>query len=74
MTRPDVRALYQALLDALNVDLAQFEKIKRFALVPRELSIEDGELTPTMKVRRRVVEREWAEVVERLYAHQPLPV
>lgn len=73
VTRPDVRALYQALLDALNVDLAQFEKIKRFALLPKELSIEDGELTPTMKVRRRVVEQEWAEIVERLYAHQPVP-
>ncbi|HNV02433.1 MAG TPA: long-chain fatty acid--CoA ligase [Vicinamibacterales bacterium] len=71
--RPDVLALYADLLDAVNVDLAQFEKIKRFALLPRELSIEGGELTPTMKVRRKVVEQEWADVVERLYAHQPSP-
>ncbi|HOQ61982.1 MAG TPA: AMP-binding protein, partial [Vicinamibacterales bacterium] len=71
--RPDVLALYADLLDAVNVDLAQFEKIKRFALLPRELSVEGGELTPTMKVRRKVVEQEWADVVERLYAHQPSP-
>ena len=70
-TRTDVRALYQALLDELNVDLAQFEKIKRFALLPQELTIEGGELTPTMKVRRKVVEQRWADVIERLYAHQP---
>jgi long-chain acyl-CoA synthetase len=69
--RPDVRALYQVLLDELNVDLAQFEKIKRFAVLPQELTIEGGELTPTMKVRRKVVEERWAAVIERLYAHQP---
>ncbi len=69
--RTDVRALYQALLDELNVDLAQFEKIKRFALLPQELTIEGGELTPTMKIRRKVIEQRWADVIERLYAHQP---
>jgi long-chain acyl-CoA synthetase len=71
--RQDVQALYQALLDALNVDLAQFEKIKRFALLPKEMSIESGELTPTLKVRRKIVEQRWAHVIEQLYAtREPL--
>ena len=71
--RDDVHALYQVLLDQLNVDLAQFEKIKRFALLPKEMSIESGELTPTLKVRRRIVELRWAHVIEQLYAsREPL--
>lgn len=71
--REDVRALYQALLDQLNVDLAQFEKVKRFALLPKEMSIESGELTPTLKVRRKIVEQRWAHVIEQLYTRgEPL--
>ena len=68
VTRPDVVALYQEIVDALNRDLAQFERIKRFALLPRELSMESGELTPTLKVRRRIVEERWRETIEQLYA------
>jgi len=50
VARADVQALYQAILDTVNVNLAQFEKIKRFALVPKDMTIEGGELTPTMKI------------------------
>jgi long-chain acyl-CoA synthetase len=66
--RPDVRALYQAEIDRLNVDLAPFEQIKRFALLDRELSQETGELTPSLKVKRRVVTEHFAPVIEDLYA------
>jgi long-chain acyl-CoA synthetase len=68
--RADVQALYQAIIDQINVDLAQFEKIKRFAVLPAELSVEGGELTPTMKLRRRVVEERWADVIEGLYVRE----
>ena len=66
----DVRALYQAELDRLNADLAPFEQIKRFALLDRELSQEAGELTPTLKVKRKVVMATFAPVIEQLYARQ----
>ena len=66
--RPDVHALFQRLLDQINLELAQFEKIKRFALLPSEMTIEGGELTPTLKLRRSVVEERWAAVIEQLYA------
>jgi long-chain acyl-CoA synthetase len=66
--RPDVHALFQRLLDQVNLDLAQFEKIKRFALLPSEMTVEGGELTPTLKMRRSVVEERWATVIEQLYA------
>ena len=67
VVRPDVLALYQELVDELNRDLAQFERIKKFALLPREFSIATGELTPTMKVRRRAVEEQWSDIIERMY-------
>lgn len=66
--RLDVRALYEPLVDEINAGLAQFERIKRFALLPTEFSIETGELTPTMKVKRKVVEERWKDVIEELYA------
>jgi long-chain acyl-CoA synthetase len=66
--RPDVQALFQRLLDQINLELAQFEKIKRFALLPSEMTVEGGELTPTLKLRRSVVEERWAAVIEQLYA------
>jgi long-chain acyl-CoA synthetase len=66
--REDVVGLYEEILDGLNRELAQYERIKRFALLPREFSIESGELTPTLKVKRRVVEEKWGEVIAGLYA------
>jgi long-chain acyl-CoA synthetase len=64
---PQATALYQREVDALNAGLAPFESIKRFALLPRELSQEAGELTPTLKVRRRIVQDKFAELIESLY-------
>jgi long-chain acyl-CoA synthetase len=66
--RPDVRSLYTEIIDAMNLELAQFERIKKIALLPAEFSIESGELTPTMKVRRKVVEERWREEIEKLYS------
>jgi long-chain acyl-CoA synthetase len=67
VARPDVIALYQEIVDALNGDLSQFERIKRIAVLPAEFSIETGELTPTMKVRRKIVENRWRDEIEALY-------
>jgi long-chain acyl-CoA synthetase len=66
--RPDVLGLYQEIVDALNRELAQFEQLKKLALLPAEFSIASGELTPTLKVRRKVVEERWKDVIEELYA------
>jgi long-chain acyl-CoA synthetase len=66
--RPDVRALYQAEIDLLNADRAPFERIKRFALLDRELSQERGELTPTLKLKRRVITVNFAALIDSLYA------
>jgi long-chain acyl-CoA synthetase len=68
---PEVNAHYQKIIDALNADLAPFEQIKYFALLGRDLSQDAGELTPTFKVRRRVVAERFADVISKLYAHAP---
>ena len=54
-------------IDKLNADLAPFEQIKRFALLERDLSQEAGELTPTLKVRRRVIAQQFEKLIESLY-------
>jgi long-chain acyl-CoA synthetase len=73
VARADVQAIYQSILDEINRSLAQFEKIKRFALLPKDMTVEGGELTPTLKVRRRIVEQHWAGVIEQLYARESAP-
>jgi long-chain acyl-CoA synthetase len=64
---PAVRARVQEAIDQANARLARYEQIRRFAVLPRELSIEGGELTPTLKVKRREVDRKYADVIEALY-------
>jgi long-chain acyl-CoA synthetase len=51
----------------VNAQLARYEQIKRFAVLPTELSHETGELTPTMKVKRREVARKFSDLIEGLY-------
>ncbi len=66
-TGRDPQALVQELVEAVNRDRVRVEQIKRFAILPRDFTQEDGELTPTLKLRRRVVHDHFAEEIERLY-------
>ena len=67
VSNPAVKAEYQALVHNVNQTLANFETIKRFHLVPDEWSMASGELTPTMKLRRRVVVQRYAEEIAAIY-------
>jgi long-chain acyl-CoA synthetase len=67
VSNPAVKAEYHALVHTVNQTLANFETIKRFHLVPDEWSMASGELTPTMKLRRRVVVQRYAEEIAVLY-------
>ena len=60
--------LFKGEVSRLTRGLADYEKVKRFALVPAEFTIDGGELTPTLKVRRRVVEEKYNELIESLYS------
>lgn len=63
-----MRAHVQAAIDRANDRFARFEQIKKFAVRPRELTIEGGELTPTLKVKRREVDAKYAAILDELYA------
>jgi long-chain acyl-CoA synthetase len=65
---PKLRAEIQAHMEGVvNPSFARVEHIRKFALLPREFSIEDEELTPTMKIKRRIVTRNWAETIDGIY-------
>jgi long-chain acyl-CoA synthetase len=64
----EVRALVQVELDRANENYAQVEQIKKFTILHRDLTVEDGELTPTLKVKRALVNERFAEMFESLYS------
>lgn len=66
--RPEVRELVQADVDAVNAKYAQVEQIKKFALLARDFTLDAGELTPSLKLKRNVVYASYAEAFEDLYA------
>ncbi len=68
---PEVQALVRAAVDAMNETLPRFATVKRFAVLPRDLSEAEGELTPSQKVKRKVVEARYRELLDGLYAAPP---
>lgn len=60
---------YREQVDRLTSDLGEFERIKKVALLDREFSIEGGELTPTLKIRRKVIEEKYRDRIDSLYPH-----
>jgi long-chain acyl-CoA synthetase len=64
---PAVVAHYQGIVDRMTGGLAQFERIKKIALVSRDFTVEAGELTPTLKVRRKVVEEKYRDLIDGMY-------
>jgi long-chain acyl-CoA synthetase len=67
---PKVVKAYQEVVDKVNSGLAHFEDMKRICVVPDEWSIEGGELTPSMKLKRRVVEKKYAKEIAEFYADE----
>jgi len=65
---PRIIDLFERQIAARTQDLAQFEKIKRIALIDQDLTVESGELTPTLKVKRRVVDERYRDVIDRIYS------
>ena len=64
----DVHALVQGAVDDYNGEAASFEQVKRFAILPRDFSADEDEVTPTMKLRRKIVAEHFADEIEALYA------
>ncbi len=68
LSNPRVRELIGNRIEALQEGLASFEKIKKFTLLPKEFTMEAGELTNTLKIRRPVINRHYASQIEAMYA------
>jgi long-chain acyl-CoA synthetase len=68
-----LKYLDEQIEQRVNSALARFERIKKFAIVPSDFSVEGGELTPTMKVRRAVVELKYADLIASLYLPGTIP-
>jgi long-chain acyl-CoA synthetase len=68
-THEKTKALIKPFVDQLNASLANYERIGKFALLPADLTLEAGELTPSMKVKRKVVEAKYKAVLDSFYAN-----
>lgn len=68
MKHPRILDLFERQVADHTVKLAQYERVKRIALLENELTIDGDELTPTLKVKRRVVDEKYRDVIDRLYA------
>jgi long-chain acyl-CoA synthetase len=66
--KEDADAEVQRAVDEVNRDLSRFEQIKRFAILPRDFSADEGEITPTLKLKRRVCQEHFAAEIEGLYS------
>ena len=67
VARSEVKEHYAREIERLSGDLAPFERIKKIVVLAHEFTLEAGELTPTLKVKRRVVEKKYKDVIDRLY-------
>ena len=65
-----VRKLIQDEIDRFNQNLDRQEKIRRFALLPRDFSIEEDEITPSLKVKRKMIDKKYKQVIDQLYADE----
>jgi long-chain acyl-CoA synthetase len=64
---PEMRAMIEASVKQLNERLNRWETVKKFVILPRDLAVETGELTPSMKIKRRGVEQNFAAEIEGMY-------
>lgn len=64
---PEIYDLVAADIQKLTFELARFEQIKKFTLMPKEFTVESGELTPTLKVKRKVVVEKYADIIDKMY-------
>jgi long-chain acyl-CoA synthetase len=64
---PEIKQLIQKEVDRVNKTLAQVEQVKKFTIIPKRLYEEDGEVTPTMKVKRRYINETYKDIIEKMY-------
>ncbi|MEK6579933.1 MAG: long-chain fatty acid--CoA ligase [Bdellovibrionota bacterium] len=65
---PEILAEIKKKVDEMNANLASYEQIKKFSILSREFSISDGEMTPTLKMKRAVIESRFKDVINQMYS------
>jgi long-chain acyl-CoA synthetase len=63
----DAKALLEPYFAEVNKTLAKYETVKKFEILPKDLSVDEGELTPSLKVKRKVVEKKYANLLDKMY-------
>jgi long-chain acyl-CoA synthetase len=71
---PDVLELVQGIVDDVNASHSRFEQVKRFAVLPRDFSADEGEVTPTLKLRRKICAEHFSREIEQLYDRSEAPL
>ena len=70
INHPDVLAFYRKRIDLHSRQLARYETIKNFTLLPRAFTIEDEEITPTMKLKRKNINTKYHDLIDSMYSYQ----
>ena len=63
----EARAAIQRVVDEANAELSHFEQVKKFRILPRDFSADEGEITPTLKLKRKVAEQHFQHDIDELY-------
>jgi long-chain acyl-CoA synthetase len=63
----ETKAMLQPYFDQVNKQLAKYETVKNFSILPKDLTVDSGELTPSLKVKRKVVEKKYAAALDKMY-------
>ena len=66
----EVQNLLQGYIDEVNQDLAPYETVKKFAVLPTDFTVDSEELTPSLKVKRRVIQKRYEELIDGFYAEK----
>ncbi|HPK43896.1 MAG TPA: long-chain fatty acid--CoA ligase, partial [Spirochaetota bacterium] len=67
ISHPGILEFYNNKIEKLTEGLGQVEKVKRFTLMPAEFTQDNGEITPTMKIRRKVIQQRYSDVINKMY-------
>lgn len=70
LQKPEIKELFQMRIDTLQQEFAHYEQIKRFTLLPEPFSMEKGELTNTLKIKRPVLMKNYAAEIEEMYKEE----
>ena len=68
LNQPSVQQIYHKVIREFSKELASHEKVRDFRLLPEEFTVENGDMTPTMKLKRRVIESKYSELIQELFA------